>query len=136
MFDFLGYCSRPRRIKSKDNKLFVGFNPAVSKTAVNAMRAEIRRTGFRNRTDLSLKEIADQFNPVLRGWLDYYGCFSPTSMHQVMMHFNQNLVRWAMRKYDKFKCHKWRASEFIVQIVHRDPTLFEHWKRGIMPKFI
>jgi len=135
-FDFLGYCFRPRRLKSKDNKLFVGFTPAVSKTAVKAMRAEIRRTGIRNRTDMSLREIADQLNPVLRGWLEYYGRFNTSSMYQVMMHFNQILVRWAMRKYDKFKCHKWRASEFIVQIAHRDPTLFEHYKRGMVPKFI
>ena len=112
---------------------FVGFNPAVSKTAVNAMRAEIRRTGFRNRTDLSLKEIADRFNPVLRGWLEYYGRFNPSSMHQVLRHFNQTLVRWAMRKYDKFEGHKRRANEFIVQIAQREPTLFEHWKRGMVP---
>ena len=30
-FDFLGYCFRPRLVRrSRDNKLFWGFNPAVS----------------------------------------------------------------------------------------------------------
>ena len=28
------------------------------------MRAETRRRGFRNRTDMSLTEIAEQYNPV------------------------------------------------------------------------
>src|SRR5260370_30849117 len=42
-FDFLGYCFRPRRVRrSRDNTLFCGFNPAVSSSALKAMRSTIR----------------------------------------------------------------------------------------------
>jgi hypothetical protein len=41
-FDFLGYCFRPRLVRrSRDGKLFWGFNPAVSRSALKDMRAAI-----------------------------------------------------------------------------------------------
>jgi hypothetical protein len=42
-FDFLGYCFRPRLVRRfRDNSLFCGFNPAVSSSAMKAMRSTIR----------------------------------------------------------------------------------------------
>ena len=58
-FDFLGYCFRPRMVRrSRDNKLFCGFNPAVSSSALKAMRTTIRELKFRHLTQLSLVDIA------------------------------------------------------------------------------
>ena len=42
-FDFLGYCFRPRLVRRfRDNSLFGGFSPAVSPSAMKAMRTTIR----------------------------------------------------------------------------------------------
>ena len=58
-FDFLGYTFRARTVKnSKKNSLFVSFTPAVSSKAVTAMRQKTRKLNYRNRTDLSLADIA------------------------------------------------------------------------------
>lgn len=71
-FDFLGYTFRARVVKNrKRNSVFVNFTPAVSSSALKAMRQTTRRRNFRNRTDLSLEDIARFHNPVLRGWLAY-----------------------------------------------------------------
>src|SRR5258707_7491556 len=73
-FDFLGYCFRPRLVKRfRDNTLFCGFNPAVSSSAMKAMRSTIRKLKLRHQTQLSLQEIARQLNPLLRGWIEYDG---------------------------------------------------------------
>jgi Group II intron, maturase-specific domain len=73
-FDFLGYCFRPRLVhKSRDKTLFCGFNPAVSPSALKSMRAKIRELGVRHRTELSSAEIAYRLNPLLQGWINYYG---------------------------------------------------------------
>ncbi len=37
------------------------------------MRQAMRRWAFQNRSDKSLEDIAHMFNPVLRGWINYYG---------------------------------------------------------------
>lgn len=71
-FDFLGYTFRPRVVKNrKRDSLFVSFTPAVSSKALKAMRQTTRRLNYRNRTDLSLRDISRLHNPILRGWIAY-----------------------------------------------------------------
>jgi RNA-directed DNA polymerase len=131
-FDFLGYTFRPRAVKNrKRNSMFVSFTPAVSAAAVKAMRQTTRKLNYRNRTELSLADISRLHNPVLRGWLEYYGRFCPSAMYPVLRHFNTTLVSWAMRKYRRLKRHKTRASLFIEGIAKRQPHLFVHWQRGM-----
>ena len=58
-FDFLGYTFRPRVVKNrKRNSLFVSFSPAVSSTALTAMRQTTRRRNIRNRSDWSVSARA------------------------------------------------------------------------------
>lgn len=132
-FDFLGYTFRRRLVKSKTrNTIFVGFMPAVSKSAQKSMRAETRKWGFRNRTDLSLEEIAHMYNPILRGWMNYYGRYYPTALDSVLGHFNETLIAWAIRKYNKLKGRKTEAAIFMQAIAKREPQLFVHWKKGMI----
>jgi RNA-directed DNA polymerase len=131
-FDFLGYTFRPRNVKTqKCGTLFVSFTAAVSSTALKDMRQTTRKWNLRNRTDLDLEDISHMFNPVLRGWLQYYGRFQPSAMDPVLLHFNATLVAWAMRKYSRLRGHKIRAARFIERIARRQPSLFIHWKRGV-----
>lgn len=135
-FDFLGYTFRPRVVKnSKRNSIFVSFTPAVSDAALKSMRAYVRKSNIRNRADLSLGLIAYRFNPVLRGWLNYYGRYQPSAMAPVWRHFNKMLVAWARRKYKRLRRHKTRASIFVEKISERSPQLFEHWRRGMAGSF-
>jgi RNA-directed DNA polymerase len=135
-FDFLGYTFRPRAVKNrKRDSMFVSFTPAVSSAALKTMRQETRRRNFRNRPNLSLEDISRLYNPVLRGWLEYYGRFSPSAMYPVLRHFNNTLVAWARRKYLRLQRHKTRASLFMEAISERQPHLFVHWKRGMAGSF-
>ena len=119
-FDFLGYTFRPRVCKnSKLNKLFVGFSPAVSKTALKSMRAKTKKLNWRNRTELSLNDIAKRYNRVLQGWLNYYGRYNRSALYAVWHHFNKTLVAWAMHKYKPFRGHKTRAVSFLVKIAEK-----------------
>jgi len=135
-FDFLGFTFRPRVVKnSTRNSIFVSFTPAVSDAALKSMRAYVRKSNIRNRADLSLGIIAYRFNPVLRGWLNYYGRYQPSAMYPVLRHFNQTLVAWARRKYKRLRRHKTRAGKFMEAICERSPRLFEHWRRGMRGSF-
>ncbi|HEY5869200.1 MAG TPA: group II intron maturase-specific domain-containing protein [Candidatus Tectomicrobia bacterium] len=73
-FDVLGDTLRPRVVKNRKRKsVLVTFTPAVSSTALQAMRQTTRRRNCRNRSDLRLADSARDHNPVLRGWVEYYG---------------------------------------------------------------
>lgn len=79
-FDFLGYTFRARKVKnSKTNNNFIGFTPAVSKHASKSMRAKTRKYNWRNRTDLNLVDIAKVYNPIIQGWINYYGKYNKSA---------------------------------------------------------
>ena len=135
-FDFLGYTFGPRAAKnSKEDIIFVSFNCAVSSAALKAMRQKVRRSGLRNRTELDLAEISRRFNPLLRGWFEYYGKTCPSALYSVWRHFNKTLIAWAMRKYRRLRGHKTRARHFMEGISKRQPHLFIHWKRRTVGAF-
>jgi len=73
------------------------------------------------------------FNPILRGWVNYYGLFYKSEMYSVLKHMNRALTRWAQRKYKKFAGHKRRARSWLGKIARREPKLFAHWQMGIFP---
>jgi len=135
-FDFLGYCFRPRLVKnSRRGTLFWSFTPAVSRAALTEMRQEIREANFRNRTQIELGDIARGLNPVLRGWMEYYGRYSPSALYPVFRQVNRTLVAWAMRKYKHLAGHKTRASLFLESIAETTRWLFAHWRKGKIGAF-
>src|SRR5258708_28096168 len=135
-FDFLGYCFRPRLVKRfRDNTLFCGFNPAVSSSAMKAMRSTIRKLKLRHQTQLSLQEIARQLNPLLRGWIEYYGRYAPSALYPLLRHVNRTLVAWAMRKFKHFKDHKDRPIQCLQRFATEHRALFVHWDIGMTGVF-
>jgi RNA-directed DNA polymerase len=135
-FDFLGYCFRPRLVRRvRDRTLFCGFNPAVSTSAMKAMRKAIREMKLRHQTQLSLDEIARRLNPLLRGWIEYYGRYAPSALYPLLRYVNLMLLGWVMRKFKRFKGHKVRASVFLQELAKKQAGLFVHWNIGMIGTF-
>jgi len=132
-FDFLSYTFRARRSKNRYGKYFINFTPAVSNKAATYMRQTIRQWRIQLKPGSKLEDIAREINPVLRGWINYYGRFYKSQMYPVLRHVNKALVQWARRKYKTLETHKTRAENFLGNIAKREPKLFVHWKMGIKP---
>ena len=132
-FDFLGYTFRPRRSKNKFGKHFVNFTPAVSNMAKKAMQQQIHDWRMHLNSDKTLEDLSHMFNPILRGWVNYYGLFYKSEMYSVLKHINRALTRWAQRKYKKLANHKRRARSWLGKIARRESKLFVHWQMGIFP---
>lgn len=132
-FDFLGYTFRPRRSKNRHGKFFINFTPGVSSKASKAMRLKIRQWRMHLKPDKGLEDLARMFNPVLRGWINYFGRFYKSEMYSVLRHMNRALVHWARRKFKKLSRHRRRAEYWLGRVARRSPELFAHWKMGILP---
>lgn len=131
-FDFLGYTFRRRVVKNrKRNSLFLSFTPAVSKMSLTGMKRRIRELRVRLRTELSIAQMAKWLNPILNGWLAYYGAFYRSALYAIFRHVNKALVRWARRKFKPLRRHKTQASKFIGRISEQCPRLFAHWRQGM-----
>jgi group II intron reverse transcriptase/maturase len=127
-FDFLGYTFRPREAKNPQGVFFVGFNPALSNKATKSICEAMRQWKVHRRTDKSLDEMAQMVNPVLRGWINYYGRYRKSALYRTFQHLNNILVRWAYRKYKRLRGHKKRAFLWLQAIMHRQSGLFAHWQ--------
>jgi len=130
-FDFLGYTFRPRRSKNHRGKFFINFTPAVADKAAKAIRAEIRSWHLPKRSDKSIEDLSRMYNPIVRGWLQYYGRYYRSAMYPSMRQLDRALTRWASRKYKKLRRHKRRAAHWIARISRRAPKLFAHWQMGV-----
>ena len=115
--------------------MFVSFTPAASKDALKLMRAKTKECNWRNRSNLSLDDIATRYNPVLQGWLNYYGRYQRSALYPVWRHFNKTLVAWAMNKYKPLRGHKIRAAKFLQGVLEEQPNLFTHWRSGMKATF-
>jgi RNA-directed DNA polymerase len=128
-FNFLGYTFQSRRAASKKTgEIFTSFLPAISKEKAKEIRAQIRRDNIRARVDLSLEQIAEWYNPKIRGWYNYFGKYYPSKMVRIWKYFNKILALWARRKYKCIRSSKIKAMELIRRVQKEKGTLFYHWK--------
>jgi group II intron reverse transcriptase/maturase len=115
-FDFLGYTFQPRRAKNRWGKYFVSFLPAISTKAATAIRKTIREWRLAStRNNQRLEDLACVINPVVRGWINYYGRYYRSRCVQVLRHLNEALAAWARRKYKRLRRRE-RASMGTVKL--------------------
>src|SRR5437899_11340246 len=53
----------------------------------------------------------------------------------MLRYVNLTLLRWAMRKFKRFKAHKIRASHFLQRLARDKMRLFVHWRIGMTGTF-
>ena len=116
------------------HKAFTRFLPAISNKSKKKIKDEIRSWNLRSKSHTPLELIAESINPVIKGWINYYGKFEPLEMRKVMMELNVTLARWAKAKYKHFKRKSLTvAYRWLGEVACRSP-MFYHWQLGIYPK--
>jgi len=126
-FDFLGYTFRGRLAKGKQG-YFTGFNPAISGKAKKAKGKQIRDWHLNRRSSADLSGLADQINPQVRGWINYYGAFYRSELRFLAWRINEHLARWAMQKFKRFRGKYARAMDWLQKNYQYKPDLFAHWQ--------
>ncbi|GGN88960.1 group II intron reverse transcriptase/maturase [Actinoplanes lobatus] len=125
-FTFLGYTFRPRGAKDRHGELFIAFLPAVSKDALKRLSRTVLRWQIHRRLDLSWAELAEMINPVVRGWMSYYGRFYRSALYTFLARINSYLVRWIRKKYRRLRPRR-KARVVWERIISQHPRYFAHW---------
>ena len=127
-FDFLGYTFKPRMAQNSiRGEWFTNWLPAVSTKAMKSMNEKMRGWDVLQKTGITIQEIAQKINPVLRGWINYYGKFYKTKLKKFMHIVNVKLASWARRKYKNVRASEMKAIRWLHGISVRRPGLFAHW---------
>jgi RNA-directed DNA polymerase len=129
-FTFLGFTFRAREAKRKDGRYFSSFLPAMSTEALRATGVELRSMRIHRRTTMSLNELARWLNPIVAGWMNYYGRFYRSKLTPLLQRVNAYLRRWAGMKYRKLKAYR-RFIRWWRGLVDRQPRLFTQWRWAV-----
>ena len=132
-FTFLGYTFRPRKTVDKYGRMYENFLPAVSRDALKVMRQTVRRWHLQLKCDKQVSDLSNMFNPVLRGWLNYYGRFYSSALKPLWRSVNDYLVRWLMRKHKRLAKRVTRAARELGRLAAVNPRAFAHWEAGYRP---
>jgi len=126
-FTFLGFTFRARGAKGKNGEIFTSFLPGVSKDALNKMSREVRSWRIHLHTRYTLAEVADWTNPVVRGWMQYYGAFYRSALLTFLGRINAYLMRFLRKKYRRLWLFR-RAKAAWLRITCQQPRLFAQWE--------
>jgi RNA-directed DNA polymerase len=126
-FTFLGFTFRQRRARNRHGKSFSNFLPAISKDALNKISAAVRSWRLHLRTGHTFKDLARRINPIVAGWMQYYGAFYRSALSPLLQRINAYLMRWIRKKYKRLRGKK-KARECWQGITGRYPLMFAHWK--------
>jgi RNA-directed DNA polymerase len=126
-FAFLGFAFRSRGARSKDGVIFTAFLPAISPEALKAKGARLRELRIHRRTNLSLNDLARWLNPIVAGWMHYYGRYYRTALYPLLRRVSSYMRRWAGKKYRRLRSYK-RFKRWWTGLQDREPGLFAHWR--------
>ena len=98
-FDFLGYTFQPRRARNRQGKNFVSFLPAISARAAKGIRKTIRASRIASmRNNQRLEDLAKLIDPVVRGWMNYYGWYYRTKC--IAVRIVERNMRQALKQHN------------------------------------
>ncbi|MFG2394853.1 group II intron reverse transcriptase/maturase, partial [Streptomyces lavendulae] len=126
VFTFLGFTFRARQVRLKSGKMFTGFNPGISNDALKKLGSRVRSWRLHRHTEVSETDLARLVNPVVRGWVQYYGAFCRSALYPLLGRINAYLMRWIRKKYKRLRGRK-KAQDAWNRTVERRPRFFAHW---------
>jgi RNA-directed DNA polymerase len=83
---------------------------------------------FRDRRiNSTFAELAKAINPIVVGWMHYYGRFYRSALYPLLVRINTYLVRWIREKYKRLQGTR-KASQCLQRIALRHCRMFVHWQ--------
>jgi hypothetical protein len=99
----------------------------MSNQAKKAKGRQIRAWHLNRRSGTDLSGLAEEINPPVRGWINYYGRFYRSTLYSLAQRIDEHLVRWAMQKFKRLRRNPTRAWQWLRAVRRRQPRLFSHW---------
>jgi len=126
-FTFLGFTFRPRGARAKDGRRFLSFMPAISKDALKKISAEVRSWRLHRRTGHTFTDLARMINPIVRGWMNYYGAFYRSALYGLLTRINAYLMRWVRKKYRRYRGRQ-EFQQAWARVTKQYPRFIAHWE--------
>lgn len=128
-FKFLGFVFKQREtINTKSRKVFMNFLPAIGDDTLKEMRRIIKfqwKIGLQ--VHKSLEDIALEVNPIIRGWINFYGKFNLSRLKTLAYYIDKQLMKWARNKYETLRGQIDGSRGWLKSVYNMNSKLFSHW---------
>lgn len=112
-------------------EIFTSFLPAVRLQTLKRMLEKIREMHLDRQMSLQSEEISRRLNPILRGWIQYYGKLYPVELRaKLFSYLYLELSPWLRKKQQRLRRYYRRSRGFLARIAQQRPSLCVHW-RGV-----
>jgi len=129
-FDFLGFSFQPRPASNKEGKMVLNYDCSISIKSEKKIAETFRKSNFHRWTESDIARIAEEFNPKIQGWINYYGRFRKYALMRIFRIFHWRLIKWAVNRYKRFRNSMHKAGQWIRHLAKSYPGLFVHWQHG------
>jgi group II intron reverse transcriptase/maturase len=126
-FTFLGYTFRPRASRDRKGRTFLAFLPAISTAALKRISGVARHWRLHRRIYHTFDELAAGINPIVAGWMQYYGRYYRSALYRLLARINAYLVRWIRNKYRRLAGVRASRQRF-AELTQATPALYTHWR--------
>ncbi|WP_341757463.1 group II intron reverse transcriptase/maturase [Candidatus Tisiphia endosymbiont of Ditula angustiorana] len=121
-FSFLGYDFKPRIWHGK-----LVYTPGIGTGAMKMIKDKIKKTWqLKVSVSGSLEDIAERVNPVIRGWINYYGHYRRSDLYKLEYVINNYLVRFIKKKYESYATWN-KAWKHLGKLKAESAHTFCHW---------
>ncbi|WP_367280704.1 group II intron maturase-specific domain-containing protein [Ferrimicrobium sp.] len=102
---------------------------------IKEIRHKIKRWRLHLRSDMELEELVTFVNPIVRGWINYYGRFYPSRLVRSLRQVDEYLIRWARQKYKRPRTSLRRTLRWLRGVKRHSPILFAYssWTHTALP---
>ncbi|MCB0738112.1 MAG: group II intron reverse transcriptase/maturase, partial [Bacteroidetes bacterium] len=101
-----------------------------SPVAEKRIAAEWKKMKFHKWTGADIQQIANEFNPKIKGIIQYYGRFKKWKLERLLRNFHFRLVKWLLNRYKRFAKSYKKAYSWLRKVRKDFPNLFYHWQLG------
>src|SRR5205809_6476040 len=98
----------------------------TSNAALTSISRTVRRWALHHRSDKSLTDLAQMYNPCIRGWITYYSHFYKTQLRPTLKRIDAYVIRWVRRKFKRMRHQTKGAIDWYDRIGRANPTLYAH----------
>ena len=106
-FTFLGFAFRPREARRKDGvQLHVVSRRRSAPRRSRPKAPGSARCGSTGAPTCRLDDLARWLNPIVAGWMHYYGRFYRSVLYPLLRRVSFYLRRWAGKKYRRLRTYK------------------------------
>ena len=112
----------------------MSFLPAISTKAAKAIRKTIRDWRMAStRNNQRLEDLARLVNPVVRGWMNYYGRFYRVAVRPSPSPSQRGPCCMGATEIQAVPAPRACVVHWLGRVARREPYLFVHWQLGARP---